>query len=97
MGRMLTAVGIAAALAIGGTAAAAERTVTLAVANMTCAACPYIVKRTMAAVPGVLNVAVSYRERRAVVTFDDARTSLDAIIRASAGVGYPARPVEEGS
>ena len=38
---------------------ATERTVTFAIDNMTCASCPYIVKTSMAAVPGVSTVAVS--------------------------------------
>ena len=97
MNRPITIIVLAAALGFGSAASAAERTVTLAVANMSCAACPYIVKRTMAAVPGVLNVDVSYRSRTAVVTFDDERTTLRAITGASANIGYPARPVGKGS
>ena len=31
-----------------------------------------------------------------VVTFDDAKTGLDAIAAASANAGYPARPVRKG-
>ena len=39
---------------------ATERTVTFTIDNMTCASCPYIVKTSMAAVPGVSTVAVSF-------------------------------------
>ncbi len=42
------------------TVLAAERTVTLAVDNMTCASCPYIVRQSLAAIPGVATVAVSF-------------------------------------
>ena len=76
---------------------AAERTVTLAVENMTCTACPYIVRKTMAAVPGVSRVEVSFERKAAVVTFDDARTTAGAVAAASANAGYPARPVDTGS
>jgi mercuric ion binding protein len=76
-----------------GAAFASERTATLAVDNMTCASCPYIVKETMAGVPGVSKVVVSLKTKTAVVTFDDAKTGLDAIAAASAKAGYPARPV----
>lgn len=70
---------------------AAERTVTFAVDNMTCASCPYIVKTSMAAVPGVATVAVSFEAKTATVTFDDAKTNPNAIAAASMNAGYPAR------
>ncbi|MCA1869675.1 cation transporter [Agrobacterium genomosp. 3] len=75
---------------------AGERTVTFAVDNMTCATCPYIVKTTMAAVPGVANVTVSFEAKTATVTFDDAKTNPDAIAAASLKAGYPVHP-KQGS
>ncbi|CCF00727.1 putative mercuric transport protein periplasmic component (plasmid) [Sinorhizobium fredii HH103] len=75
---------------------AGERTVTFAVENMTCATCPYIVKTTMAAVPGVANVTVSFEAKTATVTFDDATTNPDAIAAASMNAGYPAHPTQQG-
>lgn len=78
-------------LAAASGAAAAERTATLAVDNMTCAACPITVKKAMSRVDGVTKVEVSYDKREAVVRFDDAKTSLQAIAKASADAGYPAR------
>lgn len=92
-----TLLGITAALILwAGAAVAGERTVTLAVDNMVCATCPYIVKKSISAVPGVSRVEVSYETRTAVVTFDDAKTGVDAIAAASAGAGFPARPVNTG-
>lgn len=89
--------GALTALVLGaGTAFAGERSVTLTVENMTCASCPYIVKKAIAAVPGVSKVEVSYETKIMVVTFDDAKTGLDAIAAASANAGYPARPVSTG-
>ena len=73
------------------TALAAERTVMLAVENMTCASCPYIVKQSLAAIPGVATVAVSFEEKSATVTFDDTKTSADALIGATTKAGYPAK------
>jgi mercuric ion binding protein len=70
---------------------AAERTVTLAVENMDCAACPYIVRQAMAAVASVSSVEVSLESKAAVVTFDDAQTTVEAVAAASADVGFPAR------
>ena len=74
-------------------AQAGEQAVTLAVENMTCASCPYIVRKAMASVPGVTKVDVSYAEKTAVVTFDDAKTTVDAVVQASARAGYPAKPL----
>lgn len=71
---------------------AGEQTVTLAVENMTCTACPYIVQRTLAAVPGVVEAAVSFENQAAVVTFDDTRTDVAALTAATATIGYPSHP-----
>jgi mercuric ion binding protein len=66
-----------------------ERTVTLAVQNMYCSACPVTVKSSLQAVPGVAKVVVSYADKTAVVTFDDARTAVPALITATTNAGYP--------
>ena len=71
--------------------AAGQRTVTLAVENMTCALCPITVKKAMSKVDGVSKVEISYEKREAVVTFDDAKASVERIAKASADAGYPAR------
>ena len=68
---------------------AEERTVTLAVQNMYCSACPVTVKSSLQAVPGVAKVVVSYADKTAVVTFDDARTAVPALITATTNAGYP--------
>jgi mercuric ion binding protein len=86
-----------ASVMTASTAFAGERTITFAVDNMTCASCPYIVKTSMAAVPGVARVAVSFKTKTATVTFDDTKTNPDAIATASMNAGYPAHPVQQGS
>jgi len=53
------------------------------------------VKTSMAAVPGVSTVAVSFEAKTATVTFDDAKTNPDAIATASMNAGYPARPTQQ--
>lgn len=78
-------------------AIAVQRTVTFTVDNMTCASCPFIVKTTMAAVPGVATVTVVFEAKTATVTFDDAKTSPDAIAAASTNAGYPAHLTQQGS
>ena len=71
---------------------AAERTVTLAVENMYCAACPHTVKASLEAVPGVAKVAVSYKDKTATVTFDDAKIGVNALTAATTNAGYPSAP-----
>jgi len=68
---------------------AGERTVTLAVQNMYCSACPLTVKSSLQAVPGVDKMVVSYAGKTAVVTFDDAKTAVPALIGATTNAGYP--------
>jgi mercuric ion binding protein len=47
-----------------GGAMAEQRTVTLAVDNMYCEACPYMVKKTIERVSGVSKITVSLKEKR---------------------------------
>lgn len=84
------------ALMLAPAAWAGERTVTFTVDNMTCATCPYIVTATMAAVPGVANVTVSFEAKTATVAFDDTKTNPDAIAAASMNAGFPAHLRQQG-
>lgn len=68
---------------------AATRTVTLTVPGMTCPACPITVKKALSKVEGVSQVDVIFEKREAVVTFDDAKTSVDALRKATTDAGYP--------
>jgi mercuric ion binding protein len=70
-------------------ALAGEQTVTLRVENMYCSACPITVKSSLEAVPGVAEAVVSYAKKTAVVTFDDAKTAVPALINATTNAGYP--------
>lgn len=65
------------------------KTVILAVPGMTCATCPITVKRALAKVAGVTKVDVSYERLEAVVTLDDARATVAALIAATTKAGYP--------
>jgi mercuric ion binding protein len=68
---------------------AAQQTVTLAVPGMSCAACPITVKKALIQVDGVVRAEVDYATRQAVVTFDDTKTSVASLTRATADAGYP--------
>ena len=76
-------------LLASSTALAGEKTVTLTVQNMYCLACPITVKSSLEAVPGVAKAVVSYENKTAVVTFDDAKTGVPALISATTNAGYP--------
>ena len=80
-------------LSFATAAAAAERTITLAVEGMTCSMCPKTVQKAINAVPGVSQCTASYEDKvgTAVVTFEDSVTSIDTIVAASAEIGYPAQ------
>lgn len=96
MKRLLTSTLLTGILIASTAAMAAERTVTFAVENMTCASCPYIVKKTMERVRGVTKVDVSFADKTATVTFNDSTTKPEAIAGASADAGFPAKPVRQG-
>ncbi|WP_426173733.1 mercury resistance system periplasmic binding protein MerP [Massilia sp. TWR1-2-2] len=68
---------------------AATQIVTLSVPGMTCATCPITVKKALSKVDGVSKTEVSYEKREAVVTFDDAKTSMQTLTKATEDAGYP--------
>jgi mercuric ion binding protein len=92
MTKFLNAALVLVGLSISSAAFAGENTVTLAVQNMFCAACPFTVQLSLQAVPGVSKVVVSYADQTAIVTFDDAQTTIPALISATTKAGYPSAP-----
>ncbi len=92
MMRFLIPVTFALGVLASTAAFAADKTVTLAVQNMYCAACPYTVKASLQSVPGVKVVSVSFENKTAVVTFDDSQTNVKALTTATTNAGYPAAP-----
>jgi mercuric ion binding protein len=67
---------------------AATQTVTLSVPGMDCPACPITVRKALSKVEGVSKVSVSFDKREAVVTFDDAKTAVPRLIKATEDAGY---------
>lgn len=47
------------------------------------------VKRALSKVAGVQKAEVSFEKREAVVAFDDAKSNIEAITKATANAGYP--------
>ena len=86
MRKLFAALALAAAVA---PAWAAMQTVTLSVPGMTCETCPITVKKALSKVDGVSKASVSFEQRAAVVTFDDAKTSVQKLTKATADAGYP--------
>ena len=71
------------------TAFASERIARLTVQNMYCADCPFIVKKSLESVLGVAKVAVSFKDKTAVVTYDDSKTDVKELTTATTNAGYP--------
>jgi periplasmic mercuric ion binding protein len=92
MSKLLASVAMAVTVLASTTAVAAEKTVTLAVENMYCAACPHTVKASLQAVAGVKAVTVSYMEKTATVTYDDSKADVKALTAATTNAGYPSAP-----
>jgi periplasmic mercuric ion binding protein len=70
-------------------ALAAEKEVVLSIPGMNCAACPITVRKALQKVSGVNAVKATLEPPQAIVTFDDAKTTVEALTRATASAGYP--------
>ena len=70
-------------------AVAKTQTVSLTVPTMDCETCPLTIKAALLKVPGVASAKVSYKKREAVVVFDDEKTDIGALKKATSDAGYP--------
>jgi len=93
---LLAILSLTATVLVTNASFAVEKTVTLAVENMYCASCPYIVKKSLSSVQGVTDVKVSFERKTAKVTFDDSQTDVDALTNATFDSGYPSELVKKG-
>ena len=82
---------VLASVAVAFPSFAALTSATLAVSGMTCSACPITVKKALSRVDGVSDVKVSFKSKQAVVKFDDAKTTAEALTKATAAAGYPSQ------
>lgn len=90
---------VAATLLLGmfwtqGAFAAAERSVTLAVAHMTCATCPFVVRKALEQVDGVRSARVDFKSKTATVIFDPATASVSDLTAATTRAGYPSKLIQ---
>jgi periplasmic mercuric ion binding protein len=77
------------ALLCSQAALAKTQTVALNVPTMDCATCPITIKAALVKVPGVSQAKVSYQKREAVVVYDDSKTNVDELKKATSDAGYP--------
>lgn len=68
---------------------AQTQTVRLSVPGMTCGACPITVRTALRRVSGVEKIDIDEGEKLVTVTFDDRKTTVDALTQATANAGYP--------
>jgi len=57
---------------------------------MDCPVCPITVKKALTKIDGVSKVDVDFDKRQAVVIYDDAKTNVGALTKATTNAGYPA-------
>ena len=101
----ILAVVISASFGFAHTARAANATTTLHIEGMTCAGCETAVKMVLKKSPGVISSEVSYEEKRAVVSYDAAKTTPEKIAKAVADAlsykvtvtGATAKPVKSAA
>ncbi|WP_114970741.1 mercury resistance system periplasmic binding protein MerP [Rhodoferax ferrireducens] len=74
---------------------AASQTGTLSAPTMNCALCPITVKKALTKVSGVRQTEVNFDKHLPTVTFDDSRTSVDALTQATEDAGYPSTLKED--
>lgn len=78
-------------LMLSGTVFAKPQTVTLEVPGMNCVTCPITVKKSLENVDGVSIAEVTFKTKLAVVTFDDEKTTVEALTEATKNAGYPSK------
>lgn len=73
---------------------ATPQTATLSVPTMSCASCPVTIKAALTKVPGVMSIKSDLAKRQTTVVYDDAKTDLAALSKATADAGFPSSPLK---
>jgi Cu2+-exporting ATPase len=71
-----------------------ERSATLILDRIRCAACLWLNERTLRRLPGVLRADIDYATQRALVSWDPSRSRFSDIIGAIRAIGYDAFPYD---
>ena len=90
MNKMKTLFIVGALITMPMTTLADPQTIILKVGGISCPGCVYQVKRALMRAGGVITANVT-PAGEAAVTFDDAVTSIEALIQATADVGFPSK------
>lgn len=69
--------------------AAAPKTITLDVKNMTCELCTITIKKSLEQVSGVSAIKVDFDKKTAIVTFDPDKAQPELLTQATTNAGYP--------
>lgn len=69
--------------------------IVLTVGGMTCAACPQTVQAALSKVGGVSEVEVTLEPPRATVRISPSTVSVEDLMKATEGAGYPSRPTSD--
>lgn len=72
-----------------------SRTVKLSVPSMNCAMCPITVRKALEKVEGVTQANVDYETKSAVVVYDDQKTSVSLLTKATQDAGYPSTEIKQ--
>ena len=75
---------------------AEQKSASLILEGITCAACVWLNERHVNALPGVIDFSVNYSTHRARVTWDDNQLHLSDILKAITEIGYVAHPFDPG-
>ncbi len=75
---------------------AEQKTASLILEGITCAACVWLNERHVNALPGVIDFSVNYSTHRARVSWDDKQLHLSDILKAITEIGYVAHPFDPG-
>jgi Cu2+-exporting ATPase len=67
------------------------------VEGVRCAACCWLIERTLGRVPGVTDIGVNAQARRARIEYDASMISLAGIVEAFARIGYRALPLDRAA
>ena len=89
--KLLRCAVLAVMVALASSAAWAMKTVTLSVPDMSCSTCPIQVKKALSRVPGVSDASASLEKKEAVVTYDENKTDVEALLKATADIGFPSK------
>lgn len=83
---------IALTLVPVATAFAGTQSAVLDLQNMTCSLCGVTVKKALHKVPGVDDVVIDYPSKSVTVKYDTTKTSVAALVKATADAGFPSAP-----